>query len=112
MTSRGGQRPDNQSDLSKLSTISDEIILSCHRERFLSDNVYTALGTSSIVTLNPYKYVNANADAVLLQYAGEYRDTDADKTILQPHLFQLANNAYYHMRRTGSDQSIVMRYGV
>ncbi|KAF8121177.1 P-loop containing nucleoside triphosphate hydrolase protein, partial [Boletus edulis] len=27
---------------------------------------------------------------------------------LPPHIFQLANNAYYHMRRTIQDQSLIM----
>jgi chitin synthase len=28
---------------------------------------------------------------------------------LPPHIFQLANNAYYHMRRTTQDQCIILR---
>ena len=75
----------------------------------MSDNIYTYVGTSAIVAVNPHKYVASNSDAVLLKYAGEYRSTAEDKEALPPHIFQLANNAYYHMRRTGQDQAIVLR---
>lgn len=99
---------ENTTDLSQLSTISDDIILSCLRERFLADNIYTSIGSSILVSLNPYKFVGSNADSTLASYAAEYRDTAEEKSYRPPHIFQLANNAYYHMRRTGQDQSIVL----
>ncbi|QRW11374.1 Myosin head (motor domain) [Ceratobasidium sp. AG-Ba] len=87
-------------------SISDDIVVSCLRECFLSDAIYTAVGSHALVALNPHKYVNSVADLVLMQYASEYRNTDLDVP-REPHIFQLANNAYYHMRRTTQDQSIV-----
>lgn len=105
---RRNTRLDAVSDLAALSTISDDIIVSCLRERFLQDIIYTNLGTSAVVALNPHKYVGSNADAVLMQYCAEYRDTAEEKTYKAPHVFQLASNAYYHMRRTGQDQSILI----
>ncbi|QRW01554.1 Myosin head (motor domain) [Ceratobasidium sp. AG-Ba] len=87
-------------------SISDDIIVSCLRERFLSDTIYSAVGSHALVALNPHKYVNSVADSVLMQYASEYHNTDLDVP-REPHIFQLANNAYYHMRRTTQDQSIV-----
>ncbi|KZS96924.1 glycosyltransferase family 2 protein [Sistotremastrum niveocremeum HHB9708] len=102
------QRLENETDLTKLPTISDDVILSCIRDRFMTDQIYTAIGTSAVVSINPYKYVNSSADAVMVKYAAEYRDTAEEKTYLPPHVFQLANNAYYHMRRTGQDQGILI----
>ena len=75
----------------------------------MSDNIYTNIGTSALVAINPHKYVATNSDSVLQQYAAEYRDTSDRKEVLPPHIFQLANNAYYHMRRTSQDQSILLR---
>lgn len=103
------QRLEAVNDLTTLSTISDDIIVSCLRERFLSDNIYTNLGSSALVAVNPHKYVASNADSVLHKYAAEYRNTAEGTERLPPHIFQLANNAYYHMRRTTQDQSIVLR---
>ncbi|KAH7106969.1 glycosyltransferase family 2 protein [Auriculariales sp. MPI-PUGE-AT-0066] len=101
-------RFENTLDLTVLPTISDETMIAALRERFLTDNIYTAIGTFALVAVNPHKYVSSNSDAVLQQYATEYRDTPAIRTYLPPHIFQLANNAYYHMRRTGQDQSILL----
>lgn len=75
----------------------------------MNENIYTSVGTSGIVAVNPHKYVPSNADSVLMKYAAEYRDSSEHKEALPPHIFQLANNAYYHMRRTAQDQSIVLR---
>lgn len=97
----------NTTDLATITQISDDVIVSCLRERFLNDQIYTRIGSHVLVALNPHKYVASNSDAVMLKYAAEYRDTSGEKTQDNPHMFQLANNAYYHMRRTGQDQSIL-----
>ncbi len=108
------QRLEAVTDLAHLTNISDDIIVACLRERFMSDNIYTNLGSSALVALNPHKYVSSNADSVLHKYAAEYRDTSGENynNKLPPHVFQLANNAYYHMRRTTQDQSIIFTYVV
>ncbi|KAF7324025.1 Glycosyltransferase family 2 protein [Mycena kentingensis (nom. inval.)] len=90
---------------------SDDAIVTCLGQRFLSDTIYTSIGSSGLVALNPHKYVPASGDAVLRKYAAEYRDTSEDKQPLPPHIFQLANNAYSHMRRTAQDQSMLLETG-
>lgn len=103
------QRLEAATDLAHLLNVSDDIIVACLRERFMADSIYTSIGSSGLVALNPHKYVASNADSVLHKYAAEYRDTSEHKDKLPPHIFQLANNAYYHMRRTTQDQSILFR---
>ena len=102
------QQLEAVTDLATLPSVSDDIIVSCLRERFLSDHIYTNVGSSAIVAVNPHKYVPSNSDAVLQKYAAEYRDSSPSKVPLPPHIFQLANNAYYHMRRTTQDQCILL----
>ena len=102
----------SEDDLATLPSISDDIIVSKLRDRFMSDVIYTAVGTSALVALNPHKYVTSNADSTLVEYAAEYRETTEEKQHLPPHIFQLANNAYYHMRRTSQDQSILMGFDI
>ncbi|KAL6309476.1 glycosyltransferase family 2 protein [Sparassis latifolia] len=102
------QRLEAVDDLATLSPVSEDIIVSCLRERFMTDNIYSSIGTHAVVAVNPHKYVASNSDAVLHKYAAEYRDTTVPTSPLPPHIFQLANNAYYHMRRTSQDQSIIM----
>ena len=86
-------------------------MLACLRERYLASAPYTALSASALVSLNPHKYLPQNGDQVLQQYAAEYRAMlpDGGREQLPPHIFRLAMNAYYHMRRTGGDQSILLR---
>lgn len=103
------QQLEAVTDLATLPSVSDDIIVACIRERFMADNIYTNVGTSALVAVNPHKYVSSNSDAVLQKYAAEYRDTSPSKTPLPPHIFQLANNAYYHMRRTTQDQCMLLR---
>jgi chitin synthase len=104
------QRLEAVSDLTTLSPVSDDIIVSCLRERFMSDTVYTNIGSSALVSINPHKYIPSNADSTMLKYAAEYRDTSETKEKLPPHIFQLANDAYFHMRRTTQDQCLLFRY--
>jgi chitin synthase len=105
------QRLEAVTDLASLSSISDDVIVTCLRERFMTDIIYTSIGSSALVAVNPHKYVASNADSILQKYAADYRDTTENKAPLPPHIFQLANNAYYHMRRTAQDQSLIIRYG-
>jgi chitin synthase len=46
---------------------------------------------------NPHKYITTNPDSVMHKYAAEYRDMSVGKEVLPPHIFQLANHAYFHM---------------
>lgn len=103
------QRLEAVNDLSGLSPISDDLIVSCLRERFMSETIYTNIGSNALVAVNPHKYVSSNADSVLQKYAAHYRDISENKESLPPHIFHLANNAYYHMKRTAQDQSILIR---
>ncbi|KAH9984858.1 glycosyltransferase family 2 protein [Russula vinacea] len=102
------QRLEAVNDLVTLSPLSDDSIVSCIRERFLSDTIYTGISRSALVAVNPHKFVATNADSVLHKYAAEHRSISDQKEPLPPHIFQLANDAYYHMRRTTQDQSIIL----
>jgi len=81
-------------------------------EHFMADNIYTSTGSSSLVAVNPHKYVASNADSILQKYAAGYRDMAENEVPLPPHIFQLSNSAYYHMRRTAQDQSLIIRYAL
>ncbi|KAG8881835.1 hypothetical protein FRB98_004105 [Tulasnella sp. 332] len=96
------------SDLASLSSVSDDIIVACLRERFLQDSIYTNLGSSALVAVNPHKYVESNSDSVLMQYCAEYRDTAEEKSYKTPHVFQLASNA----GETGSGKSESRRLAI
>lgn len=73
------------------------------------DLIYTSLGPASLVAINPHKFVHTNSDASLATYGQDYRNTEDGRDVLPPHIFGLAQKAYFDMRRTGRDQSILMR---
>lgn len=100
--------------------IAEDVILATLRERYLSSQSYTALSSSALVSVNPHAYLPVNGDASLQDYVAEYfrsavndsakRDgEDVVKEQLGPHVFRLALNAYYNMRRTRQDQIMVLR---
>src|SRR5258708_31632730 len=99
---------DNVIDLSQLPNVTDDLIVACLRERFLKNSIYIRVGSSAIIAVNPHKYLASSSDALLVSYAQEYRDTSSAKIYKEPHVFHLANNAYYNMRRTGQDQCILL----
>ena len=90
--------------LASLSSIADDAIVTCLRERFMTDTIYTSIGSSVLVAVNPHKHATSHADLILQKYATDHRDTAENKTPLPPHIFQLTNNAY-HMRCTAQDPS-------
>ncbi|KAI8640656.1 chitin synthase-domain-containing protein [Parasitella parasitica] len=94
-------------DLADIENITDETIANTLRERFLQDQIYTRVRNSLLVMINPYKDSRAEIQETSERYLAEYKATDGrDK--LPVHIFQHINQAYFHMRRTGNDQSIVL----
>jgi len=85
------------------------------RQRYLNDLTYTNISPSILVSLNPYNNNNLNEENNLSvtksDYILEYKDTSSAKANQwrEPHLFQLVNHAYLHMRRTSINQSILFR---
>jgi chitin synthase len=95
-------------DLCNIENITEESLVTALRDRFLQDQIYTRIRNSLLVVVNPYKDSRAEIQETSERYLAEYKNTDGrDK--LPAHIFQHINQAYFHMRRTGSDQSIVLR---
>ncbi|OBZ76091.1 Chitin synthase 8 [Grifola frondosa] len=77
------QQLESVTDLTTLSPVSEDIIVSCIRERFMSDNIYTAIGTSALVAINPHNPAS-------------------------PTCLPARQQCLHHMRRTTQDQSILL----
>lgn len=95
-------------DLTQLTAPTEDAITATLRVRFENDCIYTRINDSILVAINPYKDIplsKASSD-----YVAEYKEIMSENIEpLPPHVFQLANQAYLHMRRTGIDQSIILR---
>ncbi|KAG2224722.1 hypothetical protein INT45_009037 [Circinella minor] len=101
-------KPQNIADLSQLSSPTEDSITASLRVRYENDIIYTRINDAILVALNPYK--NTLQSHTSPEYVTEYKEiqTEATEQQLPPHLYQLANQAYLHMRRTGVDQSIFL----
>ncbi|EPQ25921.1 uncharacterized protein PFL1_06595 [Pseudozyma flocculosa PF-1] len=109
--SAGSPHPEDVAKISQLSSINPDSIFSLLRDRFFSSLPYTALSDSILVSVNPYASSgNRNSDDTLREYTRNYRETSkqARGPDLPPHIFGLACDAYFYMRRTGQDQSILL----
>ncbi|KAI7863303.1 chitin synthase-domain-containing protein [Spinellus fusiger] len=93
-------------DLTDIERPSEEAIVTTIRARFLQDKIYTRIRHSILLAVNPYKDIRSSIQDASANYLLEYKDTE-NRERLDPHLFQHVNQAYFHMRRTGKDQSVV-----
>ena len=106
---------------SALPHIAEDTVLATLRERYLASKPYTSASSSVLISLNPHTYLPVNSDSSLQDYVAEYYRSAVDddvsrdgsgagkgKEIGEPHVFRLALNALYNMRRTRQDQIIVM----
>lgn len=105
----------NRTDLSIISSPTIENITACLHSRYDTLKVYTDIGSRHIVAINPLKELTINDDQTSLEYVAAYKDASGNNqtsqsALLDPHLFDLINRVYFHMRRTGSDQNITLRY--
>lgn len=101
-------RQQQNEDVTEINNITEETLVSTLRDRFLKDQIYTRIKNSSLIVVNPYKDSRAEIQETSERYLAEYKNTDGRER-LPAHVFQHVNQAYFHMRRTGSDQCIVLR---
>ena|ERR1043165_4676613 len=96
--------------LSNTTAPSEDEIVATLQARFKSDLPYTRLSSSSLVVVNPNKHLSCTNDASAKEYADQwYKDTSGNKSVLQPHIYELAAKVYMHMRRSAEDQSVIFR---
>ncbi|KAI9493414.1 chitin synthase-domain-containing protein [Zychaea mexicana] len=100
-------KPQNIADLAQLSSPTEDSITATLRVRFENDTIYTRINDGILVALNPYKDTLQSHTSP--EYVAEYKEIQTEALEpLPPHLYQIANQAYLHMRRTGVDQSIFL----
>lgn len=97
-------------DLPLGSTLSADDILPILRARFLEGLPYTSLSPRVLVSVNPHQQIQANGEASLKEWNAEYKDCGENgiRGALTPHIWEMSGRAFYHMRRTGQDQTILV----
>ncbi|KAJ1910342.1 hypothetical protein IWQ60_010705 [Tieghemiomyces parasiticus] len=97
----------NLTQLTNYASILDDDVVEVLNNRYRKDAIYTQIGTRALVAVNPNSSLEIFNDVHVQQYVDDYRNTSGQRTVLDPHIFQVAANAYLMMRRTGVDQSLV-----
>ncbi|SAL99827.1 hypothetical protein [Absidia glauca] len=123
--------PDDLVDLQ--DGVNEDSIVSTIRSRFLQDKTFTRIAHPILIAVNPYKDVRHSIEDTSNLYFTEYKGSHGangnsnnrhhhhhhhhhhhqhyqnhQNEPLPPHIFQHVNQAYFYMRRTGQDQSIIL----
>lgn len=94
-------RYEDFDDLCKLSVLNEDTILENLRIRFQKKKIYTYAG-SILVAINPFKFLPIYNP----KYVKMYENHQLGK--LEPHIFAIADVAYYAMLRKRINQCIVI----
>jgi myosin heavy subunit len=81
--------------------------LHTHYEKNL---IFSAIGSTISLSLNPRKQLDSTSDAVQQLYLAHAHDTTPDRLPLPEHLFSLADRVYLRMVEEEQDQAIILRY--
>lgn len=89
------------SDLTLLTTISDQAINENLRKRFLNGTIYTYIG-HVLISVNPFRDLGIYTDAILESYKGKNR------LEVPPHVFAIAESMYYNMKAYNENQCVII----
>ncbi|OZJ01560.1 hypothetical protein BZG36_05384, partial [Bifiguratus adelaidae] len=84
--------------------LTDESLYSTLSSRYRKDLIWTRLGSTGLVSINPYKPLIHTNDEHLATHVEAYRQGGE----LQAHIYELATRIFFSMRRSGLDQSVVL----
>ena len=74
------------------------------------DTIYTRIGSSALVAVNPHEYVSSNANSILQKHAIDHLDTAENKPFLPPHIFSACQQRLLlHAPHRSQDQSLTIR---
>ncbi|KAH3667343.1 hypothetical protein OGAPHI_002992 [Ogataea philodendri] len=89
------------SDLTLLSTISDQSINDNLEKRFHNGTIYTYIG-HVLISVNPFRDLGIYTDDVLNSYKNKNR------LEVPPHVFAIAESMYYNMRAYNENQCVII----
>lgn len=93
------------SDLLALDEFSEALLLHTIRTRYSMGQIYTVIGNSITVSVNPYKFVPLYTDDIKTQYL---RMPAYEIQNAEPHLYRTAAIVYQNMRMSSKGQSILI----
>lgn len=98
--------PINSEDLASLP---EETLLHSIRTRYAKDVIYTHIGASAVLSVNPNKTLASSSDAAVIAHCVYASDTSPEKGKRAAHLFDIGESCYRHMRNDKQDQSVIIK---
>lgn len=98
-----GSLDEECDNLVNLENFSEGIILHHVRKRFVTDEIYTFVGTI-LIAVNPYK----NLDIYDLALVDKIYTLTKFNGVIPPHVFSIGAAAVYNMRYDSKDQSVLI----
>ncbi|KAI0307947.1 myosin class I heavy chain [Multifurca ochricompacta] len=89
------------SDMTLLTTISNESINDNLQKRWTSGEIYTYIG-AVLISVNPFRDLGIYTEDVLRRYQGKNR------LEVPPHVFGIAESAYYNMNAYKENQCVII----
>lgn len=89
------------SDLTLLTTISDQAINDNLKKRFNNGTIYTYIG-HVLISVNPFRDLGIYTDAIMETYKGKNR------LEVPPHVFAIAETMYYNMKAYNENQCVII----
>uniref|UniRef100_H3GBV2 Myosin motor domain-containing protein n=1 Tax=Phytophthora ramorum TaxID=164328 RepID=H3GBV2_PHYRM len=91
-----GEHYHTVQDLTKLVHLHEPAILQVLRRRFFHGEIYTSTG-QILVAMNPFRRLSLYSDDIKDRYYNLGGDAEADKSILAPHVYSVADQAFRTM---------------
>ncbi|KNZ80659.1 Myosin-1 [Termitomyces sp. J132] len=89
------------SDMTLLTTISNESINENLQKRWTNGEIYTYIG-AVLISVNPFRDLGIYTDEVIQKYRGKNR------LEVPPHVFSIAESAYYNMNAYHENQCVII----
>ncbi|KAI9296401.1 hypothetical protein K502DRAFT_177563 [Neoconidiobolus thromboides FSU 785] len=95
-------------DLTFLSPKTDVYLNQALNLRFKDRQYFTKVGARLLLYINPYNDLSCFHEDVMGYYLKNNNNVNHQQE-LEPHIFQLCKVIYFHLKRSGIDQTLIFK---
>lgn len=89
-------------DLTLLSDVHEGVVMGVLRDRYMKDKIFTYIGSSVLVSVNPFKDLGDNSSAVRRNYINR------EQGEMPPHIYAFADRSLRTLVANNESQSIIV----